>query len=149
MSKACVVLCCVCLVMGGLIAWIRYETDDDVWTTPIVEELSPDKAWKATVDETVYEGFLVTDVVAEVHLSSMENRNEIVDILGVDTGGHHEERPRISWTSLNVLQVTVPNISYLTVDRRSYDGVLIDLRFDPDDPAARAAWLKKEDEPVR
>jgi hypothetical protein len=141
-------LCCILFVVGGLVGWVRYETADIVWTTPIAEGLSPDKAWKATVDETVVEGFMATGIAAAVHLVSMEKPNEIVDVLGVDTGGHHEERPRISWISPNVLQVTVDNLSYVTVDRRSYGNIRIDLRFDPDDPAARAAWLRKQDQPI-
>lgn len=42
-----------------------------------------------------------------------------------------------------MLRITVPNRSDLYVVRRNYQGVWIDLRFDPDDRAARDTWLKE------
>ena len=63
--------------------------------------------------------------------------------LGVQTGGHKDERLRIAWTAPDVLQVTIPNFLYLKLLMRQFDGVRVDLRFDPDDPAERAAWLRE------
>jgi len=105
---------------------------------------SPDGAWEARVDEAVcLFGFGVGAVVAGVHLVSTRDPARSVDLLGVDTGAHEDERPRLAWTAPDVLQVTVPNRSFLKVLTRQFDGVRVDLRFDPDDPADRAAWRRK------
>ena len=85
-------------------------------------------------------GFGVGAVVAGVHLVSMRDPARSADLLRVDTGAHEDERPRVAWTAPDVLQVTVPNRSFLKVLTREFDGVRVDLRFDPDDPADRAAW---------
>jgi len=69
-----------------------------------------------------------------------------IQVLGVDTGGHEDERPVIAWSAPNVLRVTVPLHSLLNILTRQADGVHVDIHFDPDDPAARAAWLKQTDQ---
>jgi hypothetical protein len=108
---------------------------------------SPTGAWTAIINEETVEGLLLTSINADVALISKDNPAEPIDLLGVDTSGHAEARPRISWSAPNVLRVTVPNISYLKVLTRHADGVDVDLHFEPDDPAARAAWLKKIGQP--
>jgi hypothetical protein len=35
------------------------------------------------------------------------------------------------------------NSGYLNVLTRQAEGIRVDLRLDPDDPAARAAWLEQ------
>ena len=52
-------------------------------------------------------------------------------------------RPRLAWTTQDVLQVTVANRSSPKVLAREFDGVRMHLRFDPDDPAERVGWLRK------
>ena len=105
---------------------------------------SPDGAWEARIDEAVcLFGFGTGAVVAGDHLVSTRGPARSADLLGVDTGAHEDERPRLMWTAPDVLQVTVPNRSFLKVLMREFDGVQVDLRFDPDDPAERAAWLRK------
>lgn len=69
MSRSALIAGCMFLA-AGLLFWIRYKIADIVWTAPIAEELSPDKAWKATVEETTVEGLMMTDVVAGVYLVS-------------------------------------------------------------------------------
>lgn len=55
---------------------------------------SPDGAWEASVDEDVcLFGFGVGAVVAGVHLVSTRGPARSADLLGVDTGGHEDERP--------------------------------------------------------
>jgi len=107
---------------------------------------SPDGAWEARIDEAVcLFGFGTGAVVAGVHLVSTRDPARSADLLGVQTGGNEDERPILAWTAPDVLQVTVPNRSFLKVLMREFDGVRVDLRFDPDDPAERAAWLRKYD----
>lgn len=138
-----VIICFMMAVAGGLYFLVKRELTPTIWTTPILEKPSPDGIWTALADETVYEPkFGGSIVIAALHLISAHDPTKIVDILSVDRGD-----PRIVWASSKVLQVTVPNLSYLVVHRREYGGVRIDLRFDPDDPVQRAAWLKWLHEP--
>jgi len=127
----------------GLDYWITHLSNDIVWTEAISEAVSPDGTWRAVVDETTIEGVVATAVTADVHLVSVIDPTKREDILTVDTGGHHEDRPGVTWTAANVMRVTVRNLASLTVWRREYAGVRVELRFDPDDPVARAAWLSK------
>lgn len=104
---------------------------------------SPDGAWEARVDEDVcLFGFGTGAVVAGVQLVSTRDLARSADLLGVQTGAHEDERPRVVWTAPDVLQVTVHDHSYLKVLTRQFDGVRVDLRFDPDDSADRAAWRR-------
>jgi hypothetical protein len=107
--------------------------------------VSPDGAWKSYVDETVYEGALpgFTAIIETIHLASLRTATDVAKILTVDTDGHTNDRPRIAWVSGNILQITAANESPVRIDHHQYKGVRTDLRFDPDDPAARGAWLKR------
>ncbi len=105
---------------------------------------SPDGAWEARVDEaTCLFGLGVGGIIAGVHLVSTRDPARFADLLGVDTGGHEEARPLLAWTAPDVLQVTVFDHSYLKVLTRGFDGVRVDLRFDPDASAERAAWRRE------
>ncbi len=92
-------------------------------------------------------GFGVGAVVAEVQLVSTRDPGQFADLLGVDTGGHEDERPRLAWTAPDVLQVTVYDHSYLKVLAREFGGVRVDLRHDPDDPADQAEWRRERGMP--
>lgn len=144
-SRSCLLTLTVILfVLSGCFTLVNYELSSHVWTTRITEELSPDGAWKAVVDETVVEpGFGGASITDEVDVVSTRDPPRRAEVLGVDTGGHDEDRPRIAWTGLNILRVTIDNLSYVTPHRLDYEDVAIDLRFDPDDPPARAAWLRR------
>ena len=127
------------------IVWVATGVREDSCEHATVARVpSPDGAWEARVDEAVcLFGFGTGAVVAGVHLVSTRDPARFADLLGVDTGAHEDERPRLAWTAPDVLQVTVPNRSFLKVLTREFDGVRVDLRFDPDDPAERAAWLRQ------
>ena len=127
------------------VVWVATGDGKDTCEHAIVARVpSPDGAWEARVDEAVcLFGFGVGAVVAGVHLVSTHDPARSVDLLGVDTGAHEDERPRLAWTAPDVLQVTVPNRSFLKVLTRQFDGVRVELRFESDDPAERAAWLRQ------
>jgi hypothetical protein len=127
------------------VVWAATENWRDTCEHAILTRMpSPDGAWEARVDEDVCMfGLGGGAVVAGVQLVSTRDPARSADLLGVQTGGHEDERPRIAWTAPDVLQVTVPNRSFLKVLMREFDGVRVDLRFDPDDPADRAAWRRK------
>ena len=141
---------CTILILPFFVMEILLFTNTDYGCkdTLLTETTSPNQIWKAQVIESLCESTFVTDITAGVHVKPVNGPGLDTDILGVDTGGNSRERPRIAWTAPNVLQVTVPNISYLKVLTREFDGVRIDLRYDPDDPAARAAWRKSLGEPL-
>jgi len=134
------------LMAAGVYAVIERIFDGGGCTgTDLTQLASPDGAWAATVVELWCESPFVTGVDTEVRLDSALDRTRSAEILSVENGGHVETRPQIVWTAPNVLQITVRNFSILKVLTRQYGGVSIDLRFDPHDPAARAAWLRTHD----
>jgi len=105
---------------------------------------SPDGAWEAVLDQsTCPVGLGGASIVAGVNLVSTRDPARTAVLLGVDTGGHEDERPRLVWTAPDILQVTVYDHSYLWVVKRQFGGVRLDLRYDPDDPADRAAWRRE------
>ena len=65
------------------------------------------------------------------------------DILVVDHYGHPENRPLIQWISHQKLQITIPNISGVGLQKSSYQGVDMVIKYEPDDPAARERWQKE------
>jgi hypothetical protein len=119
---------------------------------------SPDGKWMALVREgECSDGRIVTvstDTVQLVPRSSLETiplerspdqpRHEN-DVLVVDYYGHFESRPVLQWLSPRQLQVTIPNLSGIGMQKSSYQDVAIVLRFDPDDPVAREKWRKQRD----
>ncbi len=110
----------------------------------VVRLLSPDRAWEARVDEAICPVPLGgAAIIATARLVSTRDPGRTADLLGVDTGGHDDERPRLAWTAPDVLQVTIYDQSFLKVVKRQFDGVRVDLRYDPDDPADRAAWRRE------
>jgi len=125
--------------------WAVTGDGEDTCEHAIVARVpSPDGAWEARVNEDVcLYGFGTGAVVAGVHLVSTRGPARFADLLGVQTGGHEDERPSLAWTAPDVLQVTVPNPTYLKVLTRQFDGVRVELRFESDDPAERAAWLRQ------
>jgi hypothetical protein len=133
------------LLAVGLYNRVRHATADVVWTVPVAEAVSPDGAWMAVADETTVDGMIATVIDTNVRLTSTKDPTQIVNILAVDTGGRAEDRPRISWVAPAVLQITVAGRSYLTVYKLEYDGVRIDLRYDPDDAESRTRWLQQFD----
>jgi hypothetical protein len=109
---------------------------------------SPDGSWVAVIDEyTCDVGSFSTDITAEVHLVSTKSPLREIEVLGVDTGGNDNERPRVAWFAPSVLQVNVPQYSILKVLTRQVEGVQVDVRFDPLDPALRAIWLEQHGQP--
>lgn len=134
----------VLLTLLAVVWAITADWRDTCEHTIITRVPSPDGAWEARVDEDVCMfGLGGGAVIAGVQLVSTRDPARSADLLGVQTGGHEDERPRIAWTAPDILQVTIPNFLYLKVLMRQFDGVRVELRFDPDDPAERAAWLRE------
>jgi hypothetical protein len=140
----CLLALAVLIAVPSLVAiaiWneIRpYYTHVDLLRLP-----SPNGAWTAIVTEDTVDYPLWVTVTASVVLASKERPTVTTDLLQIYTDGHNNLRPRIAWFAPNVLRVTVANLSRIEVIKRHVDGVDVDIQFDPDDPPARAAWLKR------
>jgi hypothetical protein len=103
--------------------------------------------WIAFVSEESVDASILSHTSDFVKIVSTAYPTWSMELVWIDTGGHDENRPRIAWSAPNVLRVTLANKSINKVLTRHADGINIDIRFDPDDPAARAAWLKHIGEP--
>jgi hypothetical protein len=108
--------------------------------------------WTAVVSVDVVDGPpLLSSVTAGVILTSTIYPTWSIYILGFDWRGDKDDLPRIAWSAPNVLRVTVPNLSDPYILTRHAGGVDVDIHFEPDDPAARAAaraeWLKQMGRP--
>ena len=129
------VMVIVALFVGpplALLCWFFHGYLGHGCTGTIVTEIaSPSGTWKASVVDWWCESPLTTVITTSVQLVSTRDATRSADVLGVDTGGHDIERPRIAWTAPDVLQVTVPSNFYRVVQTLEYDGILIDLRIDP------------------
>jgi hypothetical protein len=112
--------------------------------TVVLDRLpSPDGAWFAVNEEFVCE-MVDSDIGGGVHLVTTKPPFQEIPLLVVDVGGYaDQQRPHIAWSAPDVLRITVPLHSLLNILTRQAEGVRVDIHFDPDDPAARAAWLKQ------
>lgn len=107
---------------------------------------SPDGAWVAVIDEyTCDVGSFSTAITAELHLITTKPALRDIDLLGVDTGGNDNERPRVAWSVSNVLRVTVPLSDYLRFRNKFVEGVQVDIRFGQDDPMVKEVCRAYED----
>ena len=117
--------------------------DDRCRHAIVMRAVSPDRVWQAVVDEAdCGAGPYASDITATLRVGPVSSAAG-VSVLGADTGGHVEDRPRLAWSGAGTLDVTVPNLSFLKVLELHPGDVRVHLRFDPDDPAARQAWLKE------
>jgi len=118
--------------------------------------VSPDNAWVALVQEGVCSDGVVVTVstdtvrlvrhatVGEIQLAPhAEKPDHENDVLVVDYYGHSENRPLIQWLSPRKLQITIPNISGVGLQKSSHEDVEIVLKYEPDDPAARDRWRRE------
>jgi hypothetical protein len=117
--------------------------------------MSPDDAWVALVQEDICsDGYFVTTVTDTVQLSPRGATDAVQltshsdkpkhenDIFALDEHGHPEMRPLTRWLSPQQLQITVPNKSLIGLQKSSYEGIEVVVKFEPDDPAERERWLK-------
>lgn len=109
---------------------------------------SPDGTWVAVIDEDTCDvGSFSTDITAGVRLFATKPPVRDIDLLGVDTGGNINERPRVVWAGPHLLQVNVLQYSLLKVLMQQVEGVQVDVRFDPIDHTAKPIWLQQHGVP--
>src|SRR5437763_4070816 len=136
--KAC--LACPLVVMLAGATKARAECQSEV----ISFQLSPDDAWAALVQEEMCTGdgpasVGVTDTVQII--ARGQEPTHLNDVFAVEEHGRPENRPLIRWLAARKLQITVPNLSLIGLQKPQYSGVEISMKFEPDDPAARDRWL--------
>ena len=121
------------LILAFVVAAFKFapKAPDIVSVSTIAEWMSPNRRWMARLLETTDQtDYLVTTITCELYLVSMGNPSDKVGLLGVDTGPDEDERPKFSWTSSNTLSVIVRSMPDITVERRDYKGVHVDLHAD-------------------
>ncbi len=64
------------------------------------------------------------------------------DVFAIEEHGDPTNRPTLRWLSPQKLQIAVPNKSLIGLQKSSYEGIDIVIKFEPDDPAERERWLK-------
>jgi hypothetical protein len=104
---------------------------------------SPTGEWTASVSEEVAENGRSYKAIDRVAIQSTAYPTWSIDLLLIDKDGHRGNPPRIIWSAPNALSVTAPNLLRLRMLTRHAQAVDLDVRFEPDDPAARAVWLKR------
>ena len=134
------------MICASIFAFVVWSTLPELigsgcTVTPLDEAVSPDLRWRAVVESEVCESPFLSYEISGVRLVGIADPSRSVDILGVDDGYPHQ-RPRLLWISPALLQITVPNISFLKLLRRTIDGVQVVVRYDPDDLPARKAWRR-------
>lgn len=146
-SSGCLIALAVLVTIMAGLGWKIWDTVRWEFTDVVLDNLpSQDGSLVAVVDEKTDSGFFfaMTFIFAEVHLVTTKPPIRDILLLAVDTGGHVDDRPGVVWSAPNVLRITVPLYSYSTIVTRQAGGVRVDVRFDPDDLPARAAWLTKQ-----
>ena len=108
--------------------------------------VSPEDKWVAVVQEEVCSGpgIASTNVTDVVQLVPQERKPENGDdIFAVEGHGDPTQRPNVRWLSSTKLQINVPNKSLIGLDKKSYAGIEIAIKYEPDDPAERERFLKQ------
>lgn len=138
-----------------LLAWVRLEVllreADRACKNPVVvaHRTSPDGAWDAVVDETVYTRLglvsLATRTFTTVRLVSTRDSSFAGQILYTGSPGRRDyARPLLAWTAPGALRVTLGKAPHVRTLR--FAGVRVDVRVDPDDPAVQAEMVELERE---
>lgn len=103
---------------------------------------SPNGKWLASVHEyTCTDGWFVTDISDAVRLVQLQDGRQ-KNVFSVDSAGDPSARPVPRWIYPNILDIDVPNKSLIGVQEKKFAGVTIEVKFHPNDPKARARWLK-------
>ena len=110
----------------------------------ITIEISPDRKWQASITEILADpGGLSLELWDTVDVASISEPTIRQTMLWMDAAGMGGAVPVIRWASPDTLQVTLPNISYARGEHQEFQGVHLDIRFDPPDSDARSAWLSE------
>ena len=107
--------------------------------------ISPNDDYVALVTEEVCTslGIATTGISDVVSIKAhVAKSSEEQDVFFVEEHGDPENRPVVTWVDTYKLQIKVPNRSLIELKKEKFQRVEISVKFDPDDPAERARWLK-------
>jgi hypothetical protein len=106
---------------------------------------SPDHAWVALLHQDVCSDGAFTAVLTNVVQLVRQGKAPAHkgEIFSVDVGGNSDNAPEIQWATPRLLQIVVPNKSLIGLSKKTFDGVDIVVKFNPDDPEERQNWLKE------
>jgi len=117
------------------------KSPDDQWLALVQEDVCSDGYFVTTVTDTVQ--LVHSDATDAVQFSQHPGTpNHENDVFALDEHGNPVNRPLTRWLSPATLQITVPNKSLIGLQKGSYEGIDIVVRFEPDDPAERQRWLR-------
>ena len=146
-----VVVAIVLLPTGGAMAREHLPCERGT----IALSISPDNNWVALVEEGVCASGAITVSTDTVRLARRDSTDHVSlsprraeperknDVLVVDYYGHAQSRPVLRWLLPNRLEITIPNISGVGLQKASYQGVEIVIKYEPNDPVAREKWWKE------
>jgi len=94
----------------------RHEPLSCSFSVP-AEAISPDGLWKAEVREQSCGRPGDMHIISFVHLAALHAAGvrDYQTLIGFDTGGDPEKRPRIDWVNAKALQVSTPNLRFFVV----------------------------------
>lgn len=103
---------------------------------------SPDGQWIATVHNDACGAGIGTDAVESiVDIRAAKGTQPPVTVLMPDGWWESTDRPVARWTSVNSLEVTVPNRTAFARQMAELWGISIRVRYENDDPVDRANWI--------
>ena len=151
------------LLATGLVLSISTAVAEDLpcERQTVAVSVSPGDSWVASVEEGMCVSGPVTVSTNTVRLMRRSSTNQISlasrpekpeqenDVLVVDHYGHDENRPSLRWLSSGKLQITIPNISAVGMQKTTYQEVDVVIKYEPDDSAAREKWRKERGLPVK
>ncbi len=116
--------------------------------TKILQQLqSPDGAWSAVLQEKGCDfGFGTGSNDTTIRLTSLAHPDQSTELVFYDDYLRDDEHIGLAWSDSHMLRITLPLFSDMKILTQEADGVRVDIKFNPDDPAARAAWLAKLEE---
>ena len=114
--------------------------------TTIATLMSPYNSWAVTIEEEacsqlIYATTTIDNIVRVARLGAIATLES--DVLVVNVGGSWKARPLLEWIAPAKLQITLLNRSFIGLRKPKYEDVEIVLKFDLDDPADRAQFLKE------
>ena len=105
---------------------------------------SPDGRWVAVMHtDACSDGAFTTSVSDSVDLISAIQPSRKDEVFGEGNDERPGYLPVLTWTAPDALRITVPSYSGIGLYVREFDAVKVDLQSKQDDPASRAAFLKR------
>jgi len=102
----------------------------------------PNGVWTARLYGETCDLGLSSSASVVIELVRADNPTSRQVILGMTMPPTKAGRPRLAWESPNKILIDLPSSAEIGLQMAYFQGVEIDVRFCPRDPAARAGWLE-------